>query len=98
MKEYIDEYTMTMDIKAHEEIPRLNLSISNRLNPRKGHQMLRQMTLTRSDGECNINQAGGVEQLGTYGDVTKGEVEPVAVRCGLIGKVSKGAAEDVGWH
>ena len=28
-------------------------------------------TLSKSEGECLINQAGGVGQLGSFGDITK---------------------------
>ena len=45
-------------------------------------------TLSRSDGECIINQTGGIGIFGTYGDTTKARLEPnvwrrvvVSVKC-----------------
>jgi hypothetical protein len=44
--------------------------------------------LKRSDGECLVNQAGGVGQFGTYGDTTRAKLEAgrwrrvvIAVKC-----------------
>ncbi len=46
------------------------------------------MSMTRSDGECVINQAGGVGMFGTFGDTTKARLVKgmwhrvvVAVKC-----------------
>ena len=88
-KEKINEYTVTIDMKLNEEPPRDGISlfqtalIHSNENKRSG-----KTTLTRSDGECLINQAGGVGLFGTYGDTTRARLEPgvwrrvvVAVRC-----------------
>lgn len=75
-KEYINTYTITMDIKILEEIPREGISlyqtalIHSEENKRSG-----KTSLTRSDGECIVNQAGGVGMFGTYGDTTRSKVD-----------------------
>lgn len=88
-KEKINEYTITIDMKLNEEPPRDGISlfqtalIHSAENKRTG-----KTTLTRSDGECLINQAGGVGLFGTFGDTTRARLEPglwrrvvVAVKC-----------------
>lgn len=88
-KEKINEYTVTIDMKLNEEPPRDGISlfqtalIHSLENKRTG-----KTTLSRSDGECLINQAGGVGLFGTYGDTTRARLEPgvwrrvvVAVKC-----------------
>jgi hypothetical protein len=75
-KEYINSYTVTIDMKILEEIPREGISlfqtalIHSEENKRSG-----KVTLSRSDGECIINQAGGVGMFGTYGDTTRAKLE-----------------------
>jgi hypothetical protein len=75
-KEYINTYTITMDIKILEEIPREGISLYQtglihcEENKRSG-----KTALTRSDGECIVNQAGGVGMFGTYGDTTRARIE-----------------------
>jgi hypothetical protein len=88
-KEYINEYTITMDIKLLDAIPRDGLSVyqtglvyleqskrSNKPTPRK------------SDGECTANASGGVGMFGTFGDTLKARLEVgqwkrlvISVRC-----------------
>lgn len=88
-KEKINEYTVTIDMKLLEEPPRDGISlfqtalIHSAENKRTG-----KTTLSRSDGECLINQAGGVGLFGTFGDTTRARLEPgvwrrvvVAVKC-----------------
>jgi hypothetical protein len=88
-KEKINEYTVTIDMKLNEEPPRDGVAlfqtalIHSLENKRTG-----KTTLSRSDGECLINQAGGVGLFGTYGDTTRARLEPglwrrvvVAVKC-----------------
>jgi hypothetical protein len=88
-KEKINEYTVTIDMKLNEEPPRDGISlfqtalIHSLENKRTG-----KTTLSRSDGECMINQAGGVGLFGTFGDTTRARLEPgawrrvvVAVKC-----------------
>lgn len=88
-KEKINEYTVTIDMKLMEEPPRDGISlfqtalIHSAENKRTG-----KTTMTRSDGECLINQAGGVGLFGTFGDTTRARLEPgvwrrvvVAVKC-----------------
>jgi hypothetical protein len=57
------------------------------------------VTLSKSEGECHINQAGGVGQFGTFGDTTVACIEPnywkrvvISVKCGDVGdkKTTKG--------
>lgn len=75
-KEYINSYTITMDIKILEEIPREGIALYQTAlihceeNKRSG-----KTALTRSDGECIVNQAGGVGMFGTYGDTTRARIE-----------------------
>jgi hypothetical protein len=75
-KEYINKYTITMDIKLLDEIPRDGISLfQTALIHAKEDKRSGKATLSRSDGECMINQAGGVGMFGTYGDTTKARVE-----------------------
>ena len=96
-KEYVNEYTVTIDMKLTELAPREGISlfqtslIHANENKRSG-----KTTLSKSDGECMINQAGGVGVFGTFGDTTKAKVEVnmwkrvvVAVKC-VEGKDEKG--------
>jgi hypothetical protein len=75
-KEYINTYTITMDVKFLEEIPREGIALYQTAlihceeNKRSG-----KTALTRSDGECIVNQAGGVGMFGTYGDTTRARIE-----------------------
>lgn len=93
-KEYINAYTITMDIKLLEEPPREGISlfqtglIHSEENKRSG-----KTTLSRSDGECVVNQAGGVGMFGTYGDTTKAKLTVgswkrvvVTVKCAASGE------------
>ena len=88
-KEYVNEYTITIDMKLLDAPPRDGVAlfqtalIHSSENKRSG-----KTTLSRSDGECLINQAGGIGMFGTYGDTTKAKLEPgiwkrvtVAVKC-----------------
>lgn len=88
-KEYINEYTITIDMKLLEPPSRDGISlfqtalIHNNTESRSGKN-----TLSRSDGECIINQTGGIGIFGTYGDTTKARLEPnvwrrvvVSVKC-----------------
>ena len=84
-KEWVNSYTITMDIKINADgegngggsIPREGISlfqtalIHTEENSKTGKKRLKQ-----SDGECMVNSAGGVGIFGTFGDVTKASVEP----------------------
>jgi thiol-disulfide isomerase/thioredoxin len=88
-KRYLNEYTITMDIKLLEEPPREGISLyQTALIHVKENKRSGKSDISRSDGECMINQAGGVGILGTYGDSTKARVKAgqwkrvvVSVRC-----------------
>lgn len=88
-KNYINEYTITMDIKLLEEAPRDGISLfQTALIHAKDDKKLGKTTLTRSDGECIINQMGGVGIFGTFGDTAKAKVKKsewkrvvIAVKC-----------------
>ena len=68
-KEYLNEYTITMDICLQENPPREGISLfQTALIHAKENKRSGKVTLTRSEGECVINQAGGVGQLGTFGE------------------------------
>lgn len=65
-----------MDIKLLEEPPRDGIALfQTALIHAKENKRSGKTTLTRSEGECIINQAGGVGQLGTFGDVSKAKVD-----------------------
>lgn len=77
-KEWVNTYSITMDIKIHkdEEIGRDGLSLfqtqllHTEENSKTGKKIIKQ-----TDGECSVNQAGGVGTFGTFGDVTRAKVE-----------------------
>ena len=88
-KEYINEYTITLDIKLLDNIPNQGIAlyqtslIHSEENKRSG-----KTTFKKSDGETVISQNGGLGLLGTYGDTTKCKLEVglwkrvvVAVKC-----------------
>lgn len=99
-KEYVNEYTITMDIKLPDKPPREGISLfQTALIHAKDNKKSGKVTLSKSEGECLINQAGGVGQFGTFGDTTVACVEPncwkrvvISVKCGDIGdkKTTKG--------
>lgn len=96
-KSYINEYTITMDIKVGEELPRDGVGLfQTALIHAKENKRSGKTTLSRSDGECIVNQAGGVGMFGTFGDTTKARLEVgvwkrvvVAVKC-VEGQNEKG--------
>jgi len=75
-KEWVNEYTITMDVKFSEEFPREGIALYQTAlihveeNAKTGRKRLKQ-----SDGECVINSSGGVGILGSFGDVTKAKME-----------------------
>ena len=74
-KKNINEYTITMDVKLKEDPPRDGISLfQTALIHVKENKRSGKSTLHRSEGECLINQAGGVGQLGTFGDTTTAKV------------------------
>ena len=76
MKKYLNEYTITMDIKLLEDPPRDGIALfQTALIHSKENKRTGKVDISRSDGECIINQAGGVGILGTYGDTTKARVK-----------------------
>lgn len=88
-KEYINEYTITMDIKLLDAIPRDGLSLyQTGLVYLEQSKRSNKPTPKKSDGECNVNQNGGVGMFGTYGDTLKAKLElnswkrlVISVRC-----------------
>lgn len=71
-KRYLNEYTITMDIKLLEEPPREGISLyQTALLHVKENKRSGKTDISRSDGECMLNQAGGVGIFGTFGDTTK---------------------------
>ena len=96
-KEYINEYTITMDIKLMESPPRDGIALyQTALIHAKENKRSGKTTFTRSDGECLVNQLGGVGIFGTFGDTTKAKLEVgiwkrvvIAVKC-VEGKNEKG--------
>ena len=87
-KEYINEYTITMDIKLLDAPPHNGISLfQTALVHAKEAARSGKITLNRSEGEAIINAEGGLGQFGTYGDVTKARVKgawtriTVAVKC-----------------
>lgn len=88
-KVYINEYTVTMDVKLTGEPPREGISVfQTALVHTKEHKRTGKVSLNKTDGECTINQAGGVGMFGTFGDTTKAKLEPgmwhrvvIAIKC-----------------
>ena len=75
-KKYLNEYTVTMDIKLLEDPPRDGIALfQTALIHSEENQRTKKIEISRSDGECIINQAGGVGILGTFGDTTKARVK-----------------------
>lgn len=75
-KEYVNKYTITMDIKIMDPIPRDGISLfQTALVHTKEDKRSGKTTLSRSEGECLVSQGGGVGMFGTYGDILKAKVE-----------------------
>ena len=75
-KQFIDEYTITMDVKLLDEPPRDGISLfQTALIHAKENRKSGKTTFSKSEGECLIHQAGGVGQLGSFGDITKTKVK-----------------------
>lgn len=96
-KEYINEYTITIDLKVKEMPPREGLSLyQTALIHADSNKRTGKTTLSKSDGECIVNAAGGVGIFGTFGDTTKARVEVdawkrVVVSCKCVeSKTEKG--------
>ena len=92
-REFINEYTVTLDVKLEEPPPDCGLSLFQTAlvhaeESRGGRRRARE-----SDGEACVNQSGGVGSLGTYGDTAKTALKVgawqrivVAVRCAAAGQ------------
>jgi hypothetical protein len=76
-KEYINQYTITMDIKILEEPGRDGVALYQTalIHSKESKRQGGKLTLSKSDGECFINQVGGVGTFGTFGDTTKARVK-----------------------
>lgn len=78
-KEYINEYTITMDIKLLSPPPPTGLSVfqtalvHSSTKEQKGSAGVKE--LLKSTGECIINERGGVGIFKTYGDIRKKPLE-----------------------
>ena len=88
-KEWMNEYTVTMDIKVQDELPGSGVALIQTalVHAGSGHRNMRGK-LVQSEGEALVSSAGGVGVLGTFGDVTKARVRPnrwhrvaVSVKC-----------------
>lgn len=78
-KVFINEYTLTMDIKLTEAPPRDGLALFQTALTHVRDKKIKsygKSALLSSDGECVVNQAGGVGQLGTFGDTSSVKVVP----------------------
>lgn len=74
-KDYVNKYTITMDMKLLEEPPREGISLfQTALIHTEENKRTGKTTLKRSDGECIVSQGGGVGMFGTYGDTSKARV------------------------
>ena len=88
-KEWVNEYTITMDIKVMDSLPREGLSLFQTALVHAGAaQKSGRGKLKQTDGEAIISSAGGVGILGSFGDVTKAKVKlnrwhrvAVSVKC-----------------
>ena len=95
-KEYVNAYTITMDVKINEHPSRDGLSLfQTALCHVEEDIRTHRKTVVQSEGEALINSAGGVGVLGTFGDTMDKSVQPgrwcrvtIAVRC--TGKNEKG--------
>jgi len=75
-KQYLNQYTITMDVKLLRDPPREGIALfQTALIHSEENKKTGKVTLTRSDGECVVNQAGGVGMFGTYGDSSKAKLE-----------------------
>jgi hypothetical protein len=75
-KNYLNAYTITMDIKLMEEPPREGISLfQTALIHSKENKRTGKTVLSKSDGECVVSQGGGVGMFGTYGDTTKARLD-----------------------
>lgn len=71
-KIYVNEYTITMDVKLEEAPPPDGMSIfQTGLVQTAEEKRTGQMTVSQSDGECLINSVGGIGIMGTFGDTSK---------------------------
>jgi hypothetical protein len=77
MKEYINQYTITMDIKLLDDPGRDGIALYQTalIHSKESKRQGGKLTLSKSDGECFINQVGGVGTLGTFGDTTKARMK-----------------------
>jgi hypothetical protein len=68
-KEWVNEYTITMDIKVMESIPREGVSLFQTALVHAGaaSKSGRSGKLKQTDGEAIISSAGGVGILGSFG-------------------------------
>ena len=104
-KEYINEYTITMDIKLSEKPPREGVALfQTALVHATDGKKSGKVTLSRSEGECIINQAGGVGQFGTFGDTSTACVDTnrwkrvvISVKCGDTGEKKSAKGEMRTW-
>jgi hypothetical protein len=75
-KTYLNSYTITIDMKLMEELPREGISLfQTALIHSKENKRTGKTVLSKSDGECIISQSGGVGMFGTYGDTTKAKLD-----------------------
>ena len=71
-KEWVNEYTVTMDIKLLEEPPREGMALFQTALIHAGdNHKGGKSRLKSSEGEALVSSSGGVGVLGTFGDVTK---------------------------
>jgi hypothetical protein len=74
-KEWVNEYTITMDVKLLEEPAREGVSLYQTALIHAEESKHGRHRLKQSDGEAIISSSGGVGVLGTFGDVTKAKVK-----------------------
>eukprot|EP00457_Paulinella_chromatophora_P000002 gb/GEZN01000002.1/.p1 GENE.gb/GEZN01000002.1/~~gb/GEZN01000002.1/.p1 ORF type:complete len:6816 (+),score=1425.09 gb/GEZN01000002.1/:114-20561(+) len=92
-KEYINEYTITMDLKLLDEVPRTGMSLFQTSLVYAEEAAGKKKVLRQSEGECMVNGAGGIGTFGKYGDISKHRLSPgkwqrvvVTVKCVATGK------------
>jgi hypothetical protein len=74
-KEWVNEYTITMDVKLLEEPAREGIALYQTALIHAEESKHGRHRLKQSDGEAIISSSGGVGVLGTFGDVTKARVK-----------------------
>eukprot|EP00808_Paulinella_micropora_P023950 g6088.t1 len=80
-KEVVSEYTITIDMKLLDEVPKAGMSVFQAAAVTSVEEggtdgTVKKQSLLPSDGETLLNSSGGVGVCGKFGDVSKAQVKP----------------------